>query len=82
MKKLEKKFINRWHAKVDDIEKFLDHAERMDINSFVVENGVRKILFENGNNYTVDTEMAETDGEKEKEIIETLQACGVEFERK
>ena len=80
MKKLAKKYVDSWYDTIYDSEKFLNHAEYMNINCFTVENGVRKVLFENGNNYTVDTEMAETDGEKQKEIIEMLQDCGVEFE--
>lgn len=81
MGKVEKELVERWHATLEkNNEEFLDFAEHIDINSFVVENGVRKVLFENGNTYSVDREMAETDGEKEREIIETLAECGVDFE--
>lgn len=79
MKKVEKELVERWHATLENTEEFLDFAEHIDINSFVVENGVRKVLFENGNTYTVDREMAETDGDMEREIIETLAECGVDF---
>lgn len=79
MKKLEKDLVERWHATLEDSEKFLDFAEHIDINCFKVVDGVKCVLFENGNNYTVDTIMKETDGEKEKEIIDTLSECGVEF---
>lgn len=80
MKKVEKELVERWHATLENTEEFLDFAEHIDINSFVVENGVRKVLFENGNTYSVDREMAETDGDMEQEIIETLAECGVDFE--
>ena len=79
MKKVEKELVGRWHATLENTEEFLDFAEHIDINSFVVENGVRKVLFENGNTYSVDREMAETDGDMEREIIETLAECGVDF---
>lgn len=80
MKRIAKELVERWHATLEkDNEEFLDFAEHIDINSFVVENGVRKVLFENGNTYSVDREMAETDGDMEQEIIETLVECGVDF---
>lgn len=80
MRKVEKELVERWHATLEkNNEEFLDFAECIDINSFMVENGVRKVLFENGNTYSVDREMAETDGEKEREIIEALAECGVDF---
>lgn len=79
MKKIEREFVRRWHNTLDDTEKFLDFAEHSNINSFRVDNGVREVLFENGNTYSVDTVMRETDGELEREIIETLAECGVEF---
>lgn len=80
MKRIEKELVERWHATLEkNSEEFLDFAEHIDINSFVVENGVREVLFENGNTYSVDREMAETDGDMEREIIEALAECGVEF---
>lgn len=80
MKKVEKRIVNNWYKTIEDSEKFLDFADGLNINSFRLENGVRKVLFEDGvYTYSVDREMCETDGEKEKEIIDLLEECGVEF---
>lgn len=84
MKKVEKYIVDNWHKTLEDggsgSEDFLDFAEGLNINSFRIENGVRKVLFEDGvYSYSVDREMCETDGEKEKDIIEELVACGVDF---
>lgn len=84
MKKVEKRIVNNWYKILENGgsggEEFLDFAERVNINSFRKENGVRKVLFEDGvYTYSVDREMCETDGEKEKAIIEELEACGVDF---
>ena len=81
MKKVEKSLINKWYKTLDKgTETFLDFAEHCDVNSFRLIDGVKCVLFENGNNYTVDSIMKETDGEKEKEIIAELVACGVDFD--
>lgn len=80
MKKIEQDFVNRWYEAIDDSEEFLDFAEHSSINSFVIDKGVRKVLFEDGvYTYSVNKEMCETDGEKEKAIIDTLIEYGVEF---
>lgn len=81
MKKVEKRIVNDWFKilKYGSSNEFFDYAERVNINSFRVENGVHKILFDNGNYYIVDKEMCETDGEKEKAIIDELIVCGVDF---
>ena len=80
MIKVEKRIVNNWYKTIDNSEKFLDFAEGLNINSFRIENGVRKVLFEDGvYTYSVDREMCETDGEKEKAIIEMLVECGVDF---
>ena len=81
MKKIEQDFVERWYSVLEsgNSEEFLDFAEYSNINSFKVMDGVKCVLFENGNNYTVDTIMKETDGDKEKAIIDELVACGVDF---
>lgn len=81
MKKIEQDFVERWYSVLEDGvgEEFLDFAEHSNINSFKVVDGVKCVLFENGNNYSVDTIMKETDGDKEKAIIEELVAYGVDF---
>ena len=80
MNKVEKRIVNNWYKTIDNSEKFLDFAEGLNINSFRIEGGVRKVLFEDGvYTYSVDREMCETDGEKEKAIIEMLVECGVDF---
>lgn len=82
LSKVKKDFVNRWYETIDSYggEDFLDFAEHSDINSFVIDKGVRKVLFEDGvYTYSVAEEMCETDGEKEKAIIDMLEECGVEF---
>lgn len=79
MKRIENNLVDRWYATIEDTDKFLDFGEHVDINCFRQVDGVREILFENGNTYTVDRVMRETDGDKEREIIERLAECGVEF---
>ena len=83
MKKIEQDFVERWYSVLEDGgsggEEFLDFAEHSNINSFKVVDGVKCVLFENGNTYSVDTIMKETDGDKEKAIIDELVACGVDF---
>ena len=60
--------------------KFLDFAEGLNINEFVVEDGVRTIWLEDGMYYIAHGEcIRETDGEKAREIINTLRECGIEF---
>lgn len=83
MNKVEKTLVNRWYNTIEiDSEAFLDFAEHIDINSMRKVGGVREVLFENGNTYSVDRVMRETDGDKEKAIIDMLEECGVEFEEK
>lgn len=79
MKQLNSEFVEKWYDTIENSEEFLDFSEHIDINSFKEIDGVRCVLFENGNNYTVDTIMKETDGDKEREIIDRLSECGVEF---
>lgn len=83
MKKVETELVERWYKILANgssgSEEFLDFAEHIDINSFKIIDGVKCVLFENGNNYTVDRVMKETDGDMEREIIDELVACGVDF---
>lgn len=75
-----KQIVNEWYETIDNIDEFLDFAEGLNINEFVVENGVRTIWLEDGMYYIAHGEcIRETDGEKAREIINTLRECGIEF---
>ena len=78
--KEKKQIVDEWFKKIDDAEKFLDFAEGLHINEFAIENGERVIWLEDGMHYIAHGErIGEKDDEKEKEIIEALEACGIEF---
>lgn len=75
-----KQIVNEWYETIDNIDEFLDFAEGLNINEFVVENGIRTIWLEDGMYYIAHGEcIRETDGEKAREIINTLRECGIEF---
>lgn len=83
--KLEKELIERWHDTLidDEHDTFLDFAEGLHINEFVVENGERVIYFEDGMYYIAHGwKMGEKDGVYEKEIIDALEECGIDFKEK
>lgn len=83
MKKVENKIIKNWYATIDDTEKFLDFAEGLNINEFVIERGERAIYLEDGIHYIAHGErIGELDGARAKAIIDTLEECGVEFKEK
>lgn len=72
--------INEWYATIDDIEEFLDFAQGLNINEFIIENGIRTIWLEDGMNYIAHGEaIRETDSPQAKAIIDTLEECGIEF---
>lgn len=80
--KSKEQVVNEWHALIEDTEEFLDFGEGLNINEFAIENGERVIWLEDGNRYVAHGErIGEFDGEKEKEIIEALAECGVEYEQ-
>ena len=75
-----KQIVNEWYETIDNIDEFLGFAEGLNINEFVVEDGVRTIWLEDGMYYIAHGEcIRETDGEKAREIINTLRECGIEF---
>lgn len=80
---MNKEIIKKWHATLEEgCDALLDFAEGLNINEFVIENGERVVWFEDGNTYRAHAyRMGERDGEEEKEIIETLEECGVEFRK-
>lgn len=82
MNRLADEIISNWYNLIldSDSEAFLDFAEGLNINEFVIENGERVIYFEDGIHYIAHGErMGENDGIEEKEIINLLQEYGVEF---
>lgn len=82
MKTKCREVVDRWHELVDDTEKFLEFAEGLNVNEFTSESGERVVWLEDGNHYIAHGErIGEHDGQKEKEIIEALAECGVEFEK-
>lgn len=77
----KQEIVNNWYkALLADSEAFLDFAEGLNINEFTTENGERVVWLEDGNYYIAHAmRIGENDGDKEKEIIETLAGCGVDF---
>lgn len=80
--KSKEEIVNEWHATIEEgSDKFLDFGEGLNINEFAEEDGERVVWLEDGVHYIAHGErIGEFDGEKEKEIIETLAECGVDFE--
>lgn len=90
MEKLDNKIIEQWHLACtngvileDGTEEQcdgLDFIEGLNVNSFCLDElGQRYVLFEDGNTYTVREMMHEDDGDMEKDIIDYLEGCGIEF---
>lgn len=77
----KQEIVNNWYkALLADSEAFLDFAEGLNINEFTTEDGERVVWLEDGNYYIAHAmRIGENDGDKEKEIIETLAGCGVDF---
>ena len=72
--------IEEWYAVIDEPEEFLDFAEGLNINEFVIEDGVKTIWLENGMYYIAHGAcIKETDGHKAERIIKTLEEYGIEF---
>lgn len=72
-----KEVIKEW-ARSDDI---LDFAMGMNIAGFDKIDDVRVVYIADGMSYNpVGYTMRETDGSEEKEIINFLEECGIEFE--
>ena len=75
--------IEDWYAIIDEPEEFLDFAEGLNINEFVIEDGVKTIWLENGMYYIAHGEsISEADGVKAQRIIKALEECGIEFKKK
>lgn len=76
--------IDEWYETIysKDGEAFLDFAEGLNINEFVIEDGVRTIWLENGMYYiSHDACIKETDGDKARAIINELEEYGIEFDK-
>lgn len=74
--------INEWYATIDDLDEFLDFAQGLNINEFVIEDGIKTIWLEDGMYYIAHGEaIRETDNAKAKAIIDTLSECGIDFVR-
>lgn len=81
MKKLDSEIIAKWHNTISqNMDAFLDFAEGLNINKATSENGEKTLYFEDGVHYIAHGyRMGENDGEKEKAIIQALEACGFDF---
>lgn len=79
----KQEIVNNWHETLtESSEAFLDFAEGLNINEFTTEDGERAVWLEDGNYYIAHAmRIGENDGDKEKEIIETLAGCGVDFNK-
>lgn len=77
----KQEIVNNWYETLtESSEAFLDFAEGLNINEFTTEDGERVVWLEDGNYYIAHAmRIGENDGDKEKEIIETLAGCGVDF---
>lgn len=79
----KQEIVNNWHETLkESSEAFLGFAEGLNINEFTTEDGERVVWLEDGNYYIAHAmRIGENDGDKEKEIIETLAGCGVDFNK-
>ena len=78
-----KDIVKEWAsvAEFGDVDEFLDYAQGLNINGFVIEDGVRTIWIEDGVHYIAHGYVIrETDSEDAKTIMDTLEECGLEFE--
>ena len=83
MRRLNRRIINDWFNALDQgADAFLDFAENIHINECCTQGGEKVIYIEDGIYYLArGYRMGENDGEKEKAIIEELEACGMEFKK-
>ena len=75
--------IEEWYETIysADGDAFLDFAQGLNINEFVIEDGVRTIWIEDGMHYIAHGAcIKETDSDKARAIINELQEFGIEFE--
>ena len=82
---MKDEIVNNWYEALcsDNLDDFLDFAEGLNINEFVIENGEKVVYLEDGNNYIAHGEcIGKNDNNKAKEIIKALEECGVEFKEK
>lgn len=82
--KSKEEIINEWYELIEEGgEKFLDFAEGLNINEFVIEKDEKVIWLEDGNHYIAHgTDIRENDNQKAKEIIKTLEEYGIEFKER
>ena len=79
MKKAIRQIIDEWWD-LQDSDEFLDYGQGLNINEFVIEDGVRIIWLEDGMHYIAHGEaIRETDGYKALGIIQTLEDYGIHF---
>ena len=77
--------IDEWYETIysEDGEAFLDFAQGLNINEFVIEDGVRTVWIEDGMYYFAHGAcIRETDGDRAKAIIDELEECGIKFENR
>ena len=71
--------VDEWYETLYS-DAFLDFAEGLNINEFVIEDGIRTIWLEDGMNYIAHGAcIKETDSNKARAIINELAAYGIEF---
>ena len=78
-----REIVTEWRDAIydEDPEAFLDFAEGLNINEFVIENGVRTIWLEDGMYYIAHGAcIRETDSPEAKEIIDALEDYGIDFD--
>lgn len=71
--------VDEWYETLySDV--FLDFAEGLNINEFVIEDGIRTIWLEDGMHYIAHGAcIRETDSNKARAIINELEEYGIEF---
>ena len=76
----KQEIVNNWHETLkESSEAFLGFAEGLNINEFTTEEAKGKRYVDIYNAHAM--RIGENDGDKEKEIIETLAGCGVDFNK-
>ena len=77
--------IDEWYETIysADGDAFLDFAQGLNINEFVIEDGVRTIWLEDGMHYIPHGAcIKEIDSDKARAIINELEEYGIEFENR
>lgn len=83
MRTLKTSIINAWAEELEkDTDAFLNFAEGLHISESCTQGGERVLYIEDGIYYLGrGFRMGENDGKAQKNIIDALESCGLEFKK-